>query len=131
MHEQWNGYKCEESSNKRSKWQVFSMRRSSLFQSSDQAEVFMGSSSNDSSKSKKLSFQIEGCFRSRCCKILSSKGEEVAKICRKNAGPAAVMLGEDVFSLVVEPGVDCELVMAFVVVMDRICRRPSTPLMCS
>ncbi|XP_073009495.1 protein LURP-one-related 5-like [Typha latifolia] len=132
MHARWNVYECEDSSNKRSKLRVFSMRRCSILQSSDEAEVFMGSNTADS-KSTKPSFQMEGCFRRRCCKIRGSKGEEVAKICPKKAGGggAAVMLGEDVFSLVVEPGVDCKLVMAFVVIMDRICRRSFTPVICS
>jgi hypothetical protein len=40
-------------------------------------------------------------------------------------------LGDDVFSLIVQPGVDCAMIMAFVVVLDRICWKPYTPLICS
>jgi hypothetical protein len=42
-----------------------------------------------------------------------------------------VSLGDDVFSLVVRPGVDAATVMAIVVVMDRICRRPYAPMACA
>ncbi|XP_072976142.1 protein LURP-one-related 5-like [Typha angustifolia] len=127
MHNQWNGYKGEEGWNKRSRSHVFSMRRCSILQSTDEAEVFMGSPDN---KSQMPSFLIEGCFWRRCCKVRGSEGKEVARICRKKVG-TSVVLGDDVFSLVVQPGADCELIMAFVVIMDRICQKPFTPLMCS
>ncbi|KAF0918573.1 hypothetical protein E2562_025165 [Oryza meyeriana var. granulata] len=53
------------------------------------------------------SFSIEGSFRRRSCKIGNSYGEEVARIN------------------------NCAMIMAFVVVLDRICWKPYTPLMCS
>jgi len=78
---------------------------------------------------------VEGSFSRRSCKIRhGSDGREAAWITRKSAGVASrpvVTLGDDVFSLVVQPGVDVTTVMAIVVVMDRICRRPYTPMVCS
>nr|CAB3488908.1 unnamed protein product [Digitaria exilis] len=80
-----------------------------------------------------LRFWIQGCFRRRSCKIRSSDGKKVAMIMRKKAEAAStsLTLGDDVFSLVVEPNVDCTMIMAFIVVLDRICWRPYTPMICS
>nr|CAD1822014.1 unnamed protein product [Ananas comosus var. bracteatus] len=133
LYDQWDGYKGEEEEeedcNKRSKLPLFSMRRCSILQSSDEAEVFV-KSPHSNSPTTPATFRIAGYFRGRCCKIYGSKGEEVARISPKMASKS-VMLGDDVFSLVVQPGIDCEMVMAFVVIMDRICKKSYSPLMCS
>ncbi|KAL5205078.1 hypothetical protein ABZP36_009949 [Zizania latifolia] len=142
LHNRWNCYRAQEegldSSSSCVSQQIFSMRKSSALQSSDEAEVYMSSATSDhcqpeASASPSPSFRIDGCFSRRSCKIRGSNGEEAARISRKNAGEAArpVTLGDDVFSLVVRPGFDVAIVMAIVVVMDRICRRPYTPLACS
>jgi hypothetical protein len=117
------------------------MHKSSALRSSDQAEVHMAATTTGGSglgcKHYALapSFQIEGSFSRRNCKIRGSDdGKEAARISRKNAAVAsrpATTLGDDVFSLVVRPGVDAATIMAMVVVMDRICRRPYTPMACS
>ena len=156
MHDQWNCYKVpdDEGQPKRTRsQQLFSMRKCSVLQSNREAEVYMSSAcasttSNSPASSapgpppghqSSPSFVIEGCFRRRNCKIRrGGDGEEVARIARKKAGATAaapdkapVTLGEDVFSLVVQPDVDCAMIMALVVVLDRICWRPYTPLICS
>ncbi|XP_066356728.1 protein LURP-one-related 5-like [Miscanthus floridulus] len=145
------------SSNSPAQQQVFTMSRcSALRSSSDNAEVHMSSSraagsaaaalpSSSSSLSCKHAqavsaapapgYRVEGSFSRRSCKIRhGSDGREAAQITRKSAGVVSrpvAMLGDDVFSLVVQPGVDVTTVMAIVVVMDRICRRPYTPMVCS
>jgi hypothetical protein len=152
MHDQWNCYKVpEESQTKRARsQQLFSMRKCSVLQTNREAEVHMSSACAATATSpassepgppghQAPSFWIEGCFRRRSCKIRrGGDGQEVARIARKKAGPAAasrdkapLTLGEDVFSLVVQPDVDCTMIMALVVVLDRICWRPYTPLICS
>jgi uncharacterized protein YxjI len=88
-----------------------------------------GSSCSIASGHSGPSFWVEGCFRRRSCKIRNGDGEEVARITRKKSN--SLMLGDDVFNLVVQPGVDCAMIMAFVVVLDRICWKPYTPLICS
>lgn len=122
MHGRWSGFKCVdglEMSTHRSTHVAFSMRRRSILNGCEQAEVFMGSTADSSSST--ASFRTEGCFRRRNCKIKDGKGEEVARISRKKVKNNSVTLGDDVFSLVIQPGVvDAELVMAFLVVMDRI-----------
>lgn len=93
--------------------------------------------------SRKPDYRIEGSFWNRNCKIKSTaNGEVAAKIMRKRTAPATmmkgssstgstIMLSEEVFSLVVKPGFDPQLIMAFVVVLDRICVKPFfTHLMC-
>nr|CAB3488906.1 unnamed protein product [Digitaria exilis] len=126
--------------------QVFTMSKCSALQSSDEAEVHLSaaaprasSSSSGSCKHPEVpaapSYRIEGSFSRRSCKIRrGSDGKEAAGITRKNAGVASrpvATLSDDVFSLVVRPGVDVATIMAIVVVMDRICHRPYTPMVCS
>ncbi|CAN6348823.1 unnamed protein product [Urochloa humidicola] len=134
IHGQWNCYKAsEESQGKRTRsHQLFSMRKCSVLQNAHEAEVSM-SRSITASNGQGPSFLVEGCFRRRKCKIRNSAGEEVARIMRKKAETASdsLMLGDDVFSLVVEPNVNCTMIMAFIVVLDRICWRPYTPMICS
>lgn len=78
-----------------------------------------------------LDVRVEGSFRGRNCVIRdSSTGEEVARITRKRAN-ATVLLENDVFSLVVQPSISSEIVMAFVVIMDRICTCRALPALCS
>ncbi|TVU27223.1 hypothetical protein EJB05_29820, partial [Eragrostis curvula] len=139
MRDQWNCYKAsEEASDKGSRrQQLFSMRKCSVVQSGDEAEVHMRTTtvpSSDHNNSEQVpSFRVQGSFWRRSCKIRNGDGEEVARITRKKAGaaPESVTLGDDVFSLTVMPNADCPMIMAFVVVMDRICQKPYTPLMCS
>ena len=121
------------------------MSRCSALKSSDEAEVHMSAAGTASSSSSSLSckhpqaaapaYRIEGSFSRRNCKIRrGSDGKEAARIGRKSAGVASrpvATLGDDVFSLVVRPGVDVATIMAIVVVMDRICHKPYTPLVCS
>ncbi|RWW32757.1 hypothetical protein GW17_00002557 [Ensete ventricosum] len=95
---------------------VFSMRRRSVLQGGDEAEVFMDAPDRRSSVPD---FRTEGCFRRRNCKIMDRDGQEVARIIRKEVNES-VTLSDDVFSLIIQPNMDAELIMAFLVVMDRI-----------
>ncbi|RLM69309.1 protein LURP-one-related 5-like [Panicum miliaceum] len=136
MHDQWNCYRAsEESQGKRTRpHHLFSMRKCLVLQKGHEAQVSMsGCSTASDSTGQGPSFWVEGCFRRRSCKIRNSDGEEVARILRKKAEAAAnsLTLGEDVFSLVIQPNVDCTMIMAFIVVLDRICWRPYTPMICS
>ncbi|GMN40690.1 hypothetical protein TIFTF001_009915 [Ficus carica] len=140
---QWNAFRGEErnkSSQKSSK--VFSMRSKSFFsQNSDknvEAEVFLERPTRRRQKAAvddydktAPDFRIEGCFWRRNCKIRSTRtGQVVANISRKKVNDR-VLLGDDVFSLVVQPGFDAQLIMAFVIVLDRICVKPYAPILCS
>lgn len=115
MHDRWIGFKCEDDGNRT---QIFSVRRRSVLQSCDEAQVFMESSQSGASCVPE--FTIEGCFRRRECKIFDNNGDKVAQISPKKANNS-VTLGDDVFCLVVQPTMDAELVMAFLVALDRIC----------
>lgn len=139
LHDRWNCYKApreglDKKRSSMSQQQLFSMRKCSALQSTDEAEVYMSgiatASGNSCRPQSTPSFRIDGCFSRRSCKIRGSNGKEAARISRKRAGAASkpVTLGDDVFSLVVRPGVDAATIMATVVVMDRICRRPTDPL---
>jgi hypothetical protein len=130
MQYQWNAYRGEDKCgrNPNSKSKVFSMRSGSmLFHSSKDVEaiVMMGGQSDQTPE-----FRIEGCFRRRNCKIMTRSGEMVAKIARKRVNNK-ILLGDDVFTLAVQPGFDTQLIMAFVIILDRICVKPFAPVLCS
>uniref|UniRef100_A0ACD5XJ93 Uncharacterized protein n=1 Tax=Avena sativa TaxID=4498 RepID=A0ACD5XJ93_AVESA len=130
--------------------QLFTMRKCAALQNTDDAEVHMSPASMATTSGRGCralpspppGFRVEGCFSRRSCKISGSDGQEAARITRKKTGASStvgvvaagsrpVSLGDDVFTLVVRPGLDAATVMAIVVVMDRICRRPYAPMACS
>lgn len=132
MQYQWNAYREEEEEGgygKNARSKVFSMRSSSVFFNGgkDKVEVFMGAGKQGETSPD---FRIEGSFRSRNCKIRTANGEMVAKIARKRVN-STIMLSDDVFTLVVQPGYSTELIMAFVVILDRISSKAYTPILCS
>ncbi|GKV02877.1 hypothetical protein SLEP1_g15258 [Rubroshorea leprosula] len=133
MQYQWNAYRGDQEmtrTRKAKKSKVFSMRTPSvLFQSrrKDEAEIFLDGLRR---KGQMPDFRIQGSFRSRNCLIRTATGEVAAKIARKRIS-TSVLLSDDVFSMVVQPGYDTELIMAFVVVLDRICARSFTQILCS
>ncbi|XP_004980121.1 protein LURP-one-related 5 [Setaria italica] len=137
MRDQWNCYRAlEEASDKSSsrRQHLFSMRKCSLVQSNDEAEVHIsGCITSSDHDAQAPSFRVHGSFWRRSCKIRKGNGEEVARVTRKKAGALSetVTLSEDVFSLTTMPNVDRTMIMAFVVILDRICQRPYEPLMCS
>lgn len=110
--------------------------KSFFFHNSDkniaEAQVFLErrSGQNKVTIDQTPDFRIEGCFWRRNCKIKNRNGEVVANIARKKVNDR-VLLGDDVFSLVVQPGFDAQLIMAFVIVLDRICVKPYAPVLCS
>lgn len=140
MQNQWNAYRGEvvvdgygkRSSGKRcSSSKVFSMRSGN--KKNEEADVFLRGQQPTKLK-EEADFRIGGCFRKRNCIIRSgtSSGQVlVANIARKKVNNSTILLGDDVFSLVVQPGFDIELIMAFVIVLDRICGKSYAPVLCS
>lgn len=126
MQYQWDGFRGDATSRGHLKTPLFSMRRKML-QRNNEAEVFMGGSINHAEKPH---FTVEGSFRRRSCSIIGQRGEVAAVISRKKVN-TTVVLSDDVFSLVVQLGFDSELIMAFVIIMDRICPKVKAPIMCS
>ncbi|XP_028781247.1 protein LURP-one-related 5-like [Neltuma alba] len=152
---QWNAYRgegyCSRRDNKSSNNSkssgakpkaLFSMRSSGSMvfngggdQNHDEAQVFMGPSGRQGQGCKAHDdtpdFKVQGCFRRRNCVIRNSRGHIAARISRKRVNKT-VLLADDVFNLVVQPGFQPELMMAFVVVLDRIhSKHYYTPLLCS
>ncbi|XP_058111354.1 protein LURP-one-related 12-like [Magnolia sinica] len=128
MHDQWNGFEGDGGSGARPPVPVFSMRRRSMVQISDEAVVSMCGPKNHVWTHD---FRMDGCFRRRHCKIWGGSGEVVAEISRKKVNNTTFLLSDDVFSLIIRPGHDSKLIMAFVVIMDRICQKPFGPSLCS
>ncbi|KAF3792902.1 LURP-one-related 15 protein [Nymphaea thermarum] len=118
MHERWDGFKGETDSRGIQTRQLFSIKKWDVVRNKRQAVVFIGENF------PVPAFYIEGDYNKRSCKIrLAATREVAAEICRKQVNPA-IMLGRDVFSLIVRPGFDNEMMMAFIIVMDRINRTP-------
>ncbi|CAA6654561.1 unnamed protein product [Spirodela intermedia] len=130
-HDQWNCLEGDGGSRQKPTALVFSMRRRRFLQSSDEAEVFVGGAA-----AAAAGYRVEGSFRRRSCKILRRAGgteqEVVVAEIRRKMATSSVALGDDVFCLIVQPhAADVKLLVAFIVVMDRICRRHRVPLLCS
>uniref|UniRef100_A0A6N2KMI7 Protein LURP-one-related 5-like n=1 Tax=Salix viminalis TaxID=40686 RepID=A0A6N2KMI7_SALVM len=136
MQYQWRAYRGDQDGC--GKANVFFMRSPSVlsnFQAAGRkhvAEIFMGTHSGGHHQSMP-DLKIEGSFRSRDCKIVKTcTGEVVARISRKRVmNNTTILLSDDVFSLVVHPGFDTHLIMAFVIVLDRISSKPFSPFLCS
>ena len=139
MQYQWKAYRGEQDGCEKAN--VFFMRSPSVLSNfhaagrKHVAEIFMGKQSGSRRRHHQSTpdLKIEGSFRSRDCKIVrTSTGEVVARISRKRVmNNTTILLSDDVFSLVVHPGFDTHLIMAFVIVLDRISSKPFSPLLCS
>nr|XP_043623046.1 protein LURP-one-related 5-like [Erigeron canadensis] len=157
IQNQWNGFLYNEDHKgfPKSDQKIFMMRRpNSKFvfgqtknkETQCEAEVFFIHPSKESEAEggckepsrRQPDYRIEGSFWNRNCKIRSTtSGEVAAKIMRKRTTTttmtsSTLILSEEVFSLVVQPGFDPQIIMAFVIILDRICVKPVfTPLVCS
>ena len=92
---------------------IFSVRRSSIIGRSSMTVEMYGNTAGDE-------YQIEGSFAQRCCTIFNGEKESVAEIKRKVDSSTNVVLGKDVFSLILKPGFDAAFAMGLVLVLDQI-----------
>ncbi|KAL6998541.1 hypothetical protein U1Q18_008669 [Sarracenia purpurea var. burkii] len=132
MQYQWNGYKGEIYGGSPKCREFIMRRRSAVIYGGSrefEAEVVMGGS-EFKKKDRIPDFKVEGSFWKRNCKIKSSSGAVMAQLARKRVN-STILLSDDVLSLVVETGVDVNLIMAFVVILDRISPKPFVPVLCS
>ncbi|XP_050213412.1 protein LURP-one-related 5-like [Mercurialis annua] len=131
MQYQWNAYRGDDGCGNNQRVKLFSMRSSSVIfhTGKNVAEIFIGGLTKQGSQ--KPDFVVEGSFRARDCKIKTGDGDLVAKMSRKRVNNTTVLLSDDVFSLVVQPGFETQLVMGFVIVLDRISNKPFAPVLCS
>lgn len=65
-------------------------------------------------------YHIEGSFAQRCCTMYDTTREVMAEIRRKVDASSNVVLGKDVFSLLIKPGFDAAFAMGLVLVLDQI-----------
>lgn len=125
LSEEWLGFEGDGDQYGKTQPSLFAMRRQSWLARNGKALVFMGT--------QRLApdFHVEGSFRTRNCKIMSNgKGEVAAEVSRKKV-KSTLVLADDVFNLRVWPGFNCELIMAFIIVMDRICSNAYAPTLCA
>ncbi|XP_065858376.1 protein LURP-one-related 17 [Euphorbia lathyris] len=64
-------------------------------------------------------YVIEGCYRSRSCKVMDESRRVMAEIKRKETLIGGISFGEDVFNLVVHFGFDSAFAMALVLLLDQ------------
>lgn len=111
LHNRWEGYLGERK--EQGSKPIFSVRRSSII---GRSGVTVEMYSNPGEE-----YQIEGSFSQRSCTIYDAVTREVmAEIRRKVDASANVMLGKDVFSLLLKPGFDAAFAMGLVLVLDQI-----------
>ncbi|XP_021741756.1 protein LURP-one-related 12-like [Chenopodium quinoa] len=120
LHHRWEGFLGEKSNDQQQLQPIFNIWKSTLIgRSSLNVEINGGSHAK---------YQIEGCFSERSCTIYhvtsSDHGdaltESVATIKRKVEPTRKIVLGRDVFSLVLKAGYDAAFVMGLVLALDRI-----------
>lgn len=95
---------------------IFSVCRSSIIRRSSLLVDVYGDPDEE--------YQIEGSFPQRCCAIYKtylekSSRDPVAEIKRKLDPSTNVMLGKDVFLLLLKPGFDGALAMGLVLILDQ------------
>ncbi|XP_060206242.1 protein LURP-one-related 5-like [Lycium barbarum] len=148
---EWNGYRGEEDDDQSTELNnstpLFVMRRPplSLFTmmgtsttSSCKAQVFVARENNvmDMKSRRRPNYRVEGSFRRRNCNIIDSDGHMVANISRKVANTttrarSTILISDDVFSLVVQPGFEPHIFMAFIIILDRMYPNSYAPIICS
>lgn len=67
---------------------------------------------------KNAMYEIQGSYLERRCAVYDERRRCVAEIKRKEAA-GGVVLGGDVFSLVVQPEMDTSVAMALVILLDQ------------
>eukprot|EP01018_Ginkgo_biloba_P004649 Gb_03358 [translate_table: standard] len=114
LQDRWEGFVGS------TKKPIFSVRRSTLpIPTKAVTYVFMTSTKCG----KHSDYHIEGSYCKRSCTVYNSSRSIVAEVKRKNA-TSDVMLGDDVFSLVVQPGFDQAFIMGLIVILDHMIRKP-------
>lgn len=124
MMDNWLMYKGDSTTNP-----ILSVKKHiNLLDTSILAHATSSSSSRSSSSSKvatktdkkpKMIYGIEGSYGRRCCKIYDENRKVVAEIKPKEATTRGVGFGLDVFRLIIYPEMDSSIVMALVVLLDR------------
>lgn len=110
LHNRWEGYQGER---KEGAKPIFSVKRLWMIgRSGLTVEIYQNPGEE---------YQIEGSFSQRSCTIYDSATKEVmAEIRRKVDVSANIILGKDVFSLLLKPGFDAAFAMALVLVLDQV-----------
>jgi len=113
LHQRWEGYAGEKAEHQDP---IFTVCRSSIIRRSSLVVEVFGDPDEQ--------YQIEGSFPQRCCTIHktsmeNSSREPVAEIKRKLDPSTNVMLGKDVFLLLLKPGFDSALAMGLVLILDQ------------
>nr|XP_004246773.3 protein LURP-one-related 5-like [Solanum lycopersicum] len=134
---EWNGYRGGEDDDgstplfvmRKPPSSLFAMMGASMTTTSCQAQVFVGMDMK-----KKPNYRVEGSFRRRTCNITNSDGHIIANLSRKVANATThttILISDDVFSLMIQPGFEPHIFMAFVIILDRMYPNSYTPLICS
>ncbi|KAI4302617.1 hypothetical protein MLD38_038340 [Melastoma candidum] len=66
-----------------------------------------------SSRNRNVLYEVEGSYQRRCCSVYDGQRQLVAEIRRKES------FGNDVFRLVVQPGMNAAVGMAIVILLDQ------------
>ncbi|KAF8379480.1 hypothetical protein HHK36_028915 [Tetracentron sinense] len=110
----WEGYKSNDSRVKKEKPWFQVRKHCKILKGDSPCEVTVGCD-----KAQASCYTIERLDGKSSCKIVDDAGRLVAEVKQKQAS-SGVMLGDDVFTLVVEPHIDHSFIMGIVVVYGLI-----------
>ncbi|WOK93665.1 hypothetical protein Cni_G02365 [Canna indica] len=121
LGDNWFIYNAEEATNPR-----FTVKKNaSLLHSKALARVTSGASGLNSC----IAYNVEGSYSQRSCAVYDEKRRQLAEIKTKESAQG-ISLGHDVFSLIVEPGLDADFAMAMVILLEQMFGSRGTLLKC-
>ncbi|KAJ3696138.1 hypothetical protein LUZ60_001515 [Juncus effusus] len=129
LHNRWEGFRGGEKIGGQNLKPLFTVRRSTIFGGDGAGMLVEVLGGVGAIEAETDYIRIEGSFPHRSCKILlegnlekEEEAEVVAEIKRKvDADSPREVIGKDVFSLLISPGVDAAFAMGLVLVLDQVC----------
>lgn len=117
FHKQWKGFVRDEINDGQEK-PIFKVTASSL--SCSENHPIRVSLTNPSNHKKRPEYEIVGSFTERACGIYDDSNSIVAEVKVNNSITNVMGIMKDIYSVVVQPGVDQAFVFGLVAVLDKI-----------
>ncbi|GLJ10817.1 hypothetical protein SUGI_0135690 [Cryptomeria japonica] len=112
LHRRWDGFRGDTVQREKP---IFTVTKSSFFSNKIRANVFL----DFARQIKRCDYQMEGWSCKSSCTIFSASRDIIAQFKQKEA-KSDLMLGNDVFTLLVQPQVDQAFIMGLIVIFYQI-----------
>ncbi|KAL1321924.1 hypothetical protein AAHE18_14G160700 [Arachis hypogaea] len=116
-HDRWHVFRGDSSDMKDL---IFSFKRSSLFQLKTELDVFLAHNTEE----KVCDFKVKGSWFQRSCVIYAGESLNIVAQMHKKDTAQSIMFGKDNFLVTVYPNVDYAFIVALIVILDKINKRP-------